>query len=491
MVWSPGIPNTKTVSHVHYPKLVTAVVLTAVIAVTSPGFAVEHPEEGWTILFDGKTLNGWKASENPSSWQIINGALAAKGPRSHLFYEGKVSSHKFKNFELSLDVKAEGNANAGIYFHTEYQEKGWPNKGFEFQVINSTFAAHETKNDYVERKKTGSLYGVRNIGRSPIKNDEWFNYRISVEGKTIRGYINGRLMVDYTEPAKPYRTKDGYRVLSDGTFAFQCHDPHSTVLFKNIKVRPLPENTKTPGQALRDVEYEYRLRKFGAGVNLPTTDFHVHLAGGLSTEQLMQHARRYGFTYGVAIACGEDTRFESEASLSKFLNGYERPPETYLGMQAEGRGWAKTFSENTRKRFDYVFTDAEAWSDEVGSTVDSESFMDQLVDRIVGIVSQEPIDIYANATYLPTALRADYDLLWTERRMNEVVQALAKHNVAMEINARLKIPSAKFIKKAKAAGVKFTFGTNNTGREDLGRLDYCLRMAAECRLKRPDFWFPN
>jgi len=160
-------------------------------------------------------------------------------------------------------------------------------------------------------------------------------------------------------------------------------------------------------------------------------------------------------------------------------------------MQAEGRGWAKTFSENTRKRFDYVFTDAEAWSDEVGSTVDSESFMDQLVDRIVGIVSQEPIDIYANATYLPTALRADYDLLWTERRMNEVVQALAKHNVAMEINARLKIPSAKFIKKAKAAGVKFTFGTNNTGREDLGRLDYCLRMAAECRWKRPDFWFPN
>ena len=93
-------------------------------------------QDKWISLFDGETLDGWKASENKTSWQIIDGALVAKGPRSHLFYNGDVLNHDFKNFELSVDVKTEGNANAGIYFHTAYQEEGWPDKGFEFQVIN-------------------------------------------------------------------------------------------------------------------------------------------------------------------------------------------------------------------------------------------------------------------------------------------------------------------------------------------------------------------
>lgn len=467
-------------------KLINSLLLTLVFASSAVA-----ADAGWETLFDGKTLNGWKASENPSSWQIVDGALAAKGPRSHLFYAGKVSNHKFRNFELSVDVKTEGNANAGIYFHTEYQERGWPNKGFEFQVINTDFTAFETKHDYVERKKTGSLYGVRNIGRSPVKNDEWFNYRITVQGKTIRGYVNGRLMVDYTEPDEPFQTKPGYRVLSDGTFAFQCHDPHSTVLFKNIKVRCLPDDAQTPGEPLKEVAFENRLRTFGKAVNLPTADFHVHLAKGLNTEQLMRHARKYGFTYGIAIPCGSNTKFSSETSLKRFVAGFEHPTETYLGLQAEGRGWEKRFSEKTRKRFDYVFTDDKAWADRASGIHAPEKFMDQLADRIVSIASREPIDFLSNATYLPPAIRKDYDSLWTDSRMDHVIQALAKNDVAVEINARLKIPSAKFIRKAKAAGVKFTFGTDNTGPQDLGRLDYCLRMAAECKLKRADFWFPN
>ena len=125
-------------------------------------------EDKWISLFDGETLDGWKASENKSSWQIIDGALVTNGPRSHLFYNGDVLNHDFKNFELSVDVKTEGNANAGIYFHTAYQEEGWPDKGFEFQVINATFSEHGGNSDYVERKMTGSLYGVRNVGKSPV-----------------------------------------------------------------------------------------------------------------------------------------------------------------------------------------------------------------------------------------------------------------------------------------------------------------------------------
>lgn len=460
--------------------------LTILLLTTAlPTFSAE-----WISLFDGGTLNGWKASENKDSWQIVDGALAAKGKRSHLFYDGQVANHRFKNFELSVDVKAEGNANAGIYFHTEYQETGWPNKGFEFQVINTDFRAYETKQDYVERKKTGSLYGVRNIGRSPVKNDEWFNYRITVQGKTIRGYVNDRLMVDYTEPDQPYQTKPGYRVLSDGTFAFQCHDPHSVVLFKNIKVRLLPDDAKTPGKPV-NAELENRLRAFGKGVNLPTPDFHVHLGKGLTADKLMRHARRYGFTYGIALACGPKTKLNTESELNRYLNDVNHPPETYLGMQAEGRGWTKAFSENARKRFDYIFTDDMAWANRAGTISAPDKFMDELVNRMVKIASNEPIDIFANATYLPQAIRKDYDSLWTDERMDKVIKALAENEIAVEINARRRIPSATFIKRAKAAGVKFSFGTDNTGAKDLGRLDYCLQIAAECQLKRKDFWFPN
>lgn len=460
-------------------------ILAFVVAFASPVSAAE-----WISLFDGNSLKGWKAAENKDSWQIVDSALAAKGKRSHLFYDGEVSNHRFKNFELSVDVKAEGNANAGIYFHTEYQEKGWPDKGNEFQVINTDFTAYETKNDYVERKKTGSLYGVRNIGRSPVKNNEWFNYRISVRGKTIRGYVNGRLMVDYTEPDKPFTTKPGYRVVSEGTFAFQCHDPHSVVLFKNIKVRPLPDDTKTPGKPLA-VDIENRLRTFSKSVNLPTPDFHVHLGDGLTADKLMRHARKFGFTYGIALACGPKTKLSTEAALNRYLDGAEYPSETYLGMQAEGRGWTKSFSDHTRKRFDYIFTDDMAWANQAGKVTDPEKFMNELVARMVKIASSEPVDIFANATYLPKSIRKDYDSLWTEARMDKVIKVLADNEIAVEINAKRRIPSAKFIQRAKAAGVKFSFGTDNKGAKDLGRLDYCLEMAAECKLKRPDFWFPN
>jgi len=467
----------------------SVIFLVTAFAIATSASAAKNPN-GWITLFDGKTLNGWQASEHKDSWKIVDGALAAKGKRSHLFYVGEVANHRFKNFELSVDVKAEGNANAGIYFHTEYQETGWPDKGNEFQVINTDFTAYETKNDYVERKKTGSLYGVRNIGRSPVKNDEWFNYRITVRGKTIRGYVNGRLMVDYTEPDEPFVTKPGYRVVADGTFAFQCHDPHSVVLFKNIRVRPLPDDAKTPGKPL-SAKLENRLRTFSKAVNLPTADFHVHLANGLTVEKLMRHARRYGFTYGIALACGPKMKLASEQALNQHLADLELPPETYLGMQAEGRGWTTAFSESARRRFDYIFTDDMAWANRTGVVADPDKFMDELVSRMVKIANTEPIAIFANATYLPTAIRKDYDSLWTDARMDQVIKALSANGIAVEINAKRKIPSARFIKKAKAAGVKFTFGTDNTGAKDLGRLDYCLQMAAECNLKRKDFWFPN
>ena len=145
--------------------------------------------DGWISLFDGETMNGWQPSENKDSWQIEDGAFVSRGPRSHLFYVGDAHNHTFKNFEFMADVKTTHGSNSGIYFHTEYQDTGWPDKGYECQVINSN--PEVEPGQYVERKMTGSLYAIRNVWKAPVPDNAWFNYHIVVQGKTIRIFING------------------------------------------------------------------------------------------------------------------------------------------------------------------------------------------------------------------------------------------------------------------------------------------------------------
>ncbi len=461
---------------------------------------VSCTSDGWISLFDGKSLDGWQASENQESWAIEDGALVTDGPRSHLFYMGDAEEHNFKNFELSVDVKTTPGSNSGIYFHTEYQEEGWPSQGYECQVLNSSPEAEPGQ--YVERKMTSSIYAIRNIWKAPVPDGEWFNYRILVQGKTVQTFINDMLMAEYTEPENAWRPENlqGRRIDS-GTFALQGHDPDSKVYFKNIKVKPLPDDLETPGTPLADEELEKTLVTLGAK-NFPLMDLHVHLKGGLTQEQALAHARKYGFTYGFAVNSGLDMTIETEDSLQTFLATYEQPPHTFLAMQAEGREWLDLFTMESIQKFDYVFTDAMTWTNRDGKRMrlwmpeeveigDPQDFMEQLVRKIETIFSTEPVDIYVNPTFLPDEISDRYDELWTPARMYRVVRTLVENKVALEINDRRQIPSPAFIKLAKEAGVKFTFGTNNAGVEDLGHLEYCLAMVEECDLQPADMWVPQ
>jgi len=109
------------------------------------------------------------------------------------------------------------------------------------------------------------------------------------------------------------------------------------------------------------------------------------------------------------------------------------------------------------------------------------------VDRIVSVLTDEPIDIFANATFLPASIADEYDALWTKERMKKVIAAAVKNDVAIEINARYRIPSAAFIKEAKKASAKFSLGTNNVTK-DIGNLEYCRRMIRQCRLTQKDIF---
>jgi hypothetical protein len=271
------------------------------------------------------------------------------------------------------------------------------------------------------------------------------------------------------------------------------------VAYKNIKVKPLADDLPTPGTPPADLEFEKKIVDLSSQ-NFPLIDFHIHLKGGLTREQALAHARYYGFTYGIAVNCGLKMGFESDEELEAYLDGFKSTPYAWHAMQAEGREWLDLFSEENRERFDYVFTDGMTWTNKNGKRMrlwmpeetevgDPQDFMEQLVYNIVKVVTTEPIDIHVNPTFLPTEIADQYDALWTEDRIDRVVKALAESGVALEINNRYRIPSATFIKKAKEAGVKFTFGTNNGGASDLGRMDYAIEIIDECGLSPQDMWF--
>ena len=185
----------------------------------------------FVTMWDGKSLDGWKlADENQDAFSIDEekGAIKASGQRCHLFY---VANDKpFRNFEFRAKVMTEPNSNGGIYFHTRYQDTGWPAGGFEAQVNNSY------KKD---PKLTGSLYAVTNVMEAPAADNEWFDYMIRVEGDHVRIEIDGKPVVDYYEPAGAKAGKGFDRVLGAGTFAIQAHDPGSTAYFKEIRVKRL------------------------------------------------------------------------------------------------------------------------------------------------------------------------------------------------------------------------------------------------------------
>src|SRR3546814_14245441 len=132
---------------------IKTILLGLCIFISMTAYGQKADKNVWISLWDGKTLNGWKASEHPGSFSVENGTLKVDGPRAHLFYVGDVADSDFTNFEFKAKVKTAPSANSGIFFHTAYQEEGWPSKGYEVQVNQS----------HRDWRKTGSLYSYDDV----------------------------------------------------------------------------------------------------------------------------------------------------------------------------------------------------------------------------------------------------------------------------------------------------------------------------------------
>jgi histidinol phosphatase-like PHP family hydrolase len=235
-----------------------------------------------------------------------------------------------------------------------------------------------------------------------------------------------------------------------------------------------------------------------AGLSFPVVDYHVHAEDGTPPERLLALARERGIKIGIAQHGGIQEGMKNDEDMRQFLARWAGQP-VYRGMQGDGLAWPKMFSKGMIAQLDYVIADAMIFPEKDGRLVelwtpaakiaDPEDFMERYVAYNLRVMEEQPIDILASASFLPEALVIDYNRLWTDQRMERVIETARRLGVALEISGLYHIPSKKFILKAKRAGVKFSFGSNSRGR-DLGNIAYSIRMARECGLTSRDIFTP-
>ena len=396
---------------------------------------------------------------------------------------------EYENFILKGQALTAENGEAALLFHSDGEQ------GYEITIRNGAQDGSI---------KTGSLRSVRNLYRSLAQDGEWFDFELAVRGKNIAVKVNGVDVVCYTEPAKPYReAAHAAKLIGKGKVALK--GVKGDVKFRNLDMQTLAADARNEADVMPPIDEQsdhiirYQQKDF------PVIDWHVHLKGGLTKEMAHAMSMNYGINYGVAPNAGEGgvgRMLADDAEVRSYYEEVKNHPFLF-GVQGEGRKWTQTFSQEALGIFDYLFTDAMTIIDHkkrnariyraeevIRDGVTLDQYMEQIVDQTVKILTNEPADIFANATYIPDDMNPDYDKYWTAERVDRVLDVMQQNNIALEISARYKIPSFEVIKEAKKRGLKFTFGTNNVD-ADFGRLEYCFEAVEECGLTVEDMWFPT
>ncbi len=400
-----------------------------------------------------------------------------------------LSAGDYENFRLTGEALTQPGAEAALLFHSDGES------GYEVLLHNGPIDG---------TRKSGSLASVRNLYRSLAEDGEWFGFEIAVRGRNIAVRIDTTEVVRYTEPEHPYRTEAHARQrLGHGAIAL-C-GIQGEVALRDLRIERLGKEARNEADTLPPVD-----ERTDGGIRLqqrdfPVIDYHVHLKGGLTKELAHALSMNYGIVYGVAPNAGEGgggRMLADDEEAYAYFDEVEKMP-FLRGVQGEGRKWTATFSQEALGVFDYLFTDAMTIIDHKGRNsriyrpeevhydgVTKEGYMDRLVDQTVLILANEPADIFANPTYLPDDMAPDYDEYWTDGRVERILDVLQRHGIALEINARYRIPSFDIIRRAKERGIRFTFGTNNVD-ADFGRLEYCVEAVERCGLTADDMWFPS
>jgi len=236
----------------------------------------------------------------------------------------------------------------------------------------------------------------------------------------------------------------------------------------------------------------------------PKIDLHVHLSRSLGNtadeafNKASELSKQMGVTFGIAEELDNDNKRTNDSLLLDHL-ALAKKYSFYIGIQVSRRDWLNVYSNDVLNQLHYILADALVFPNKEGRIMniwsgnqpfgEPQEFMNLYVAHNLKVLS-EPITIWANPTLLPVELAPQYDELWTDARMNSLIDAAVKNNISIEINSRYKVPHEKFIKMAKAAGAHFAFGSNQHG-VGIGNIFWSISMAKKCGLRRDDFFIPK
>ena len=210
--------------------------------------------EGWRLLFDGVTLNGWRGAYLDSlparGWEVRDGMLIVQssGGGEAAFGGDIVTREEFSSFDLRLEFKLTEGANSGIkYFVTEQQPKTPGSaKGLEYQLLDD--ARHPDAKLGINGNRTlASLYDLMPASKKVTRAiGEWNQARILVRGRHVEHWLNGVKVLSYERGGKEFlahkgaskfRDLDGFGEARSGHILLQDHG--NQVFFRNIKIRVL------------------------------------------------------------------------------------------------------------------------------------------------------------------------------------------------------------------------------------------------------------
>lgn len=236
----------------------------------------------------------------------------------------------------------------------------------------------------------------------------------------------------------------------------------------------------------------------GGNEDYVVTDLHVHTSDELPIEKIVEISEMTGIKFGV-VDHPAVWALKDDADLENYIKKLRKYP-VYIGLQPTYLGWSKNYSAELIGQLDYVIMDPQMVPKGDGGTWqiwefdtyidDTEDFMKRYMDYSMQVLENEPIDIFGWPLFLPVCIARDYYTLWTEERMQQIIGAAKKRNIAIEINDMSHTPHKAFILEAKRQGLKFAFGSDSRNL-NAGRLAYCKRIAGECGLTAEDFFVPG
>jgi hypothetical protein len=199
-------------------------------------------DAGWTLLFDGRTTQGWgvyPTGEAPTGWTVQDGLLTRTGPGGDIMYLPR----QFGDFDLRIDWRVEPGGNSGILYRgltvTDYIYKTAP----EMQVLDDE--RHPDGADPFT--SAGSVYALYPAPRGVVHPaGEWNNARIVARGPHVEHWLNGVKVAEYELGSPDWSMRvagskfvqwPGFGTSLRGYLALQDHD--ARVWYRNVKLREL------------------------------------------------------------------------------------------------------------------------------------------------------------------------------------------------------------------------------------------------------------